>query len=272
MGYLNTKCIKGASWTQDFAFRDSLLKRIKKFRPFFFFLIVLISDTHLLVKKIWNHKWALLRNVTKIYFDRHLQTEYYKKKYFSNVNLFMQGRIRIFFFFFFFFFFEGAKLFFLIFFSVVKCFFFPVESFHFVRPKTNFSGFEKWKKRKKKVLSSFCNFSTSYFHFFTFPLLFYNLPSFLLKFSLFFSCLFFPVGQRQFPHQKSLGGTLPLPPPPPRYATVFMFSYFKPNFIEKIFLETAFSNFGHLTFLAKWKLVYWLSFWHSKCLWLFLPI
>ena len=28
--------------------------------------------------------------------------------------------------------------------------FFPEENFHFVRPKTNFSGFEKWQAKKKK--------------------------------------------------------------------------------------------------------------------------
>ena len=38
----------------------------------------------------------------------------------------------------------------------VKCFF-PVENSHFGRPKTNFSGFEKWKE-KKKVLILYISF------------------------------------------------------------------------------------------------------------------
>ena len=36
-----------------------------------------------------------------------------------------------------------------------------------------------------------------------------------------------------------------------------MFSYFEPNFIEKIFLESGFSNFGQVTIFAKWKLVHY---------------
>ena len=43
----------------------------------------------------------------------------------------------------------GAKSFLLIFFPGVKCFF-TVENFHFGRPKTNLSRFEKWKERKKE--------------------------------------------------------------------------------------------------------------------------
>ena len=41
---------------------------------------------------------------------------------------------------------------------------------------------------------------------------------------------------------------------------LFMFSYFKPNFIEKLFWESGFSNFGHTTVFTKWKSVYWPSF------------
>ena len=44
---------------------------------------------------------------------------------------------------------RGAKSFFLIFFRAWNAFF-PVENFHFGTPKTNFSRFEKWKKKKKK--------------------------------------------------------------------------------------------------------------------------
>ena len=90
---------------------------------------------------------------------------------------------------------DGAKSFFLIFFPGVKCFF-PVENFHFGRPETNFSGFEKWEeiKKNKKIKSSphFVNFSTFHFQFSTFPF-----TIFLLFFSIFapfpfFPCHFFP--------------------------------------------------------------------------------
>ena len=116
-------------------------------------------------------------------------------------------------------FFWGAKSFFL-FFPGLKCFF-PIENVHFGRPKTNFSGFEKWgKKRKKKVLSLFCNFSTFHFQFYTFLF-----TVFLLFFSIFtpfpfFCTSFFPVGQK-FPCQKSLGDTLP-PAPCPRLLRHFV--------------------------------------------------
>ena len=46
---------------------------------------------------------------------------------------------------------------------------------------------------------------------------------------------------------------------------LFMFSYFEPNFIEKSFWESGFSNFGHMTVFAKWKLVFWPPFWNGKC-------
>ena len=46
-------------------------------------------------------------------------------------------------------FFRGGKVIFVEFFPGLKCFF-PVENSHFGRPKTNFSGFEKWKAKKKK--------------------------------------------------------------------------------------------------------------------------
>ena len=40
---------------------------------------------------------------------------------------------------------------------------------------------------------------------------------------------------------------------------LFMFTYFEPNFIEIFFLESDFSNFGHVTVFAKWKLVYYIG-------------
>ena len=86
---------------------------------------------------------------------------------------------------------------------------FPVENFHFGRPKTNFSGIEKWKaKKKKEVLSSFCNFSSFHFQFSNFPFSIFLL--FCSIFSFFLASLF-PVGQQKFPCQKSLGAFWPLP-------------------------------------------------------------
>ena len=46
-------------------------------------------------------------------------------------------------------FFWGGKVIFPDFFPGVKCFF-PVENFHFGRPKTNFSHFQKWKAKQKQ--------------------------------------------------------------------------------------------------------------------------
>ena len=70
--------------------------------------------------------------------------------------------------------------------------FFPVENFHFGRPKTNFRRFQKWKaKKKKKVLISsfYITFPTSILPIFHLP--FYNFPSFLLDFHPFPPCLLF---------------------------------------------------------------------------------
>ena len=77
-------------------------------------------------------------------------------------------------------FFWGEKVIFPDFFPGVKCIF-PVENFHFGRPKTNFSGFEKWN-----------NLPFSIFQFSIFPF-----TIFLSFFSIstpfpFFPCLFFP--------------------------------------------------------------------------------
>ena len=84
-------------------------------------------------------------------------------------------------------FFWWGKVIFPDFFPGVKCFFL-VEDFHVGRPKTNFSGFEKWeakkkkKKKKREVLSSFCNFFNFHFQF----------SYFSFQFSPLFPCLFFP--------------------------------------------------------------------------------
>ena len=111
-------------------------------------------------------------------------------------------------------FFWGGKVIFPDFFPGVKCFF-PVENFHFGRPKTNFSGFEKWKEKKKSSP-----------HFVTFPpsisilhLPSYNFPSFPLHFPL-FPCLFFSDRPAEISRSEVLfGGAVP-PAPPTCNATV----------------------------------------------------
>ena len=74
-------------------------------------------------------------------------------------------------------FFWGGKVIFPDYFPSVKCFF-PVENSHFGRPKPNIHHFQKWEK--KKVLTSFYNFSFFHFQFSTFPF-----TIFLLFFSIF---------------------------------------------------------------------------------------
>ena len=106
------------------------------------------------------------------------------------------------------------------FFPGVKCFFL-VENYHFGRPKTNFSGFEKWEAKKKKG------------PLLIFPPSIFNFPPSLLQFSFFssqFSSLFpfflasfFPVCQQKFSSQKSLGALCP----PACYATAC-------NFLNKL--------------------------------------
>ena len=103
-------------------------------------------------------------------------------------------------------FFRGGKVIFPDFFPGVKCFF-PSENSHFGRPKTNFSHFEKWQaSTKKKVLSSFCNFSSFHFQYSTFPF-----SIFLLFCSIFpfFLCLSFPGRSAEISRSEVSGGTLP---------------------------------------------------------------
>ena len=78
----------------------------------------------------------------------------------------------------------------------MKCFF-PIENFHFDRPKKNFSGFKKW-------------------HFVTFPPSIFNFPPSLLQFSFFssqfsplFPCVFFPGRSAEISRSEVSGGTLP---------------------------------------------------------------
>ena len=120
------------------------------------------------------------------------------------------------------------------FFPGVK-YFFPVENFHFGSPKTNFSGFEKWKvktktkkqteqkkKRKKKVLCSFWTFFHLQFSIFHLPFSIFLLFS---PFSIFFLCSFFPVGQHKFPRSKVFWGALC----PACYATGLAYMVFHKN-------------------------------------------
>ena len=41
---------------------------------------------------------------------------------------------------------------------------------------------------------------------------------------------------------------------------IFMFSWFEPNFIEKFYWKSGFSNFGHVTIFAKRKFFFWPPF------------
>ena len=106
-------------------------------------------------------------------------------------------------------FFWGGKVIFPYFFPGVKCFF-PVENFHFRRPKTNFSRFQKWKGKKRSSLLLWLFLRL----FPIFHLSFYNFPSFLLNniFSPFhfFPCLFFAdTSAKNFPVRSLWGHSAP---------------------------------------------------------------
>ena len=91
-------------------------------------------------------------------------------------------------------FFWGGKVIFPDFFPRVKCFF-PVESSHFGRPKTNFCRFQKWKakkkkkKKKKKVLDSRLFL---WLFLLPFPISTFPFPIFLLFFLIFTPFPFYP--------------------------------------------------------------------------------
>ena len=87
------------------------------------------------------------------------------------------------------------------FFPGVKCFF-PIENSHFGTPTTNFSGFEKWKKKT----SSFCNFSSFHFQFSTFP---FSISFFSSPFPLFFFLPLFPGRSAEISRWKVSGKHLP---------------------------------------------------------------
>ena len=84
---------------------------------------------------------------------------------------------------------------------------FPGRNFYFGRPKTNFSGFQKWEK-KKKVLSSFCNFYTFHFQYPIFPFTIFLLFSIFTPFPI-FPCLFFP--RSEVSGARALGALCPPP-------------------------------------------------------------
>ena len=112
------------------------------------------------------------------------------------------------------FFLRGQRHFFWFFFLPgVKCFF-PVENYHFGRPKTNFNGFEKW---KKKVLSSFCNFPSFHFQLLFLQFSFFSSPPFP-PFP-FFPCLLFPDRSVEISRSEVSGGhSAPSPPVTPLQA------------------------------------------------------
>ena len=75
--------------------------------------------------------------------------------------------------------------------------FFPGRKYPFWLTQNKFQGFLKVEsKKKKKVLSSFCNFS-SHFQFFHLP--FFNFPSFFPIFSFFSLAFLFLIGQQKGP-------------------------------------------------------------------------
>ena len=97
---------------------------------------------------------------------------------------------------------------------MLKCFF-PVENSHFGRPKTNFSGFEKWKvknkkKKKKKIPPHFVN-SPFHFQFSTFPFSTFPFLIFLLFFSifLFLASLFIPGRSAEISRWEMSGALCP---------------------------------------------------------------
>ena len=146
--------------------------------------------------------------------------------------------------------------------------FLPVENSHFGRPKTNFRRFQKWKEKGKKILSSFCNFSTFLFSIFHLP--FYNFPSFLLNFhtfSLFSLPLFSRYVSKNFP-VRSLGGGGALCPclsPPPsllHHCTVSGNFFPTSSCLHELSITCISSSFFRF---FKWKkYTFFSSFFHSS--------
>ena len=79
-------------------------------------------------------------------------------------------------------------------------------NFHFCRVQANFSGFRKWKKKKKSSLLIFIPFLPFHLKFSTFPF-----TVFLLFFSIFpfFLASVFPIGQQKFSCEKHGGALCP---------------------------------------------------------------
>ena len=93
---------------------------------------------------------------------------------------------------------------------------FPSRNFHFGRPKTDFSGFEKWEAKGEGGSSP---------HFVIFPPSIFNFPPSLLQFFFFsfqfsppfffFPCLFFPSRSAEISQSEVWGGhSAPLPVTP----------------------------------------------------------
>ena len=122
------------------------------------------------------------------------------------------------------------------FFPGVKCLF-PVENSHFGRSKTNFSGFEKWKKRKRKgPLLIFLTIPPSIFNF---PPSLFRFSFFSAPFSLIFlQCLSFPGRSEEIFPVRSLWGTLPPPPPPVTPLHKLLQFYLNETLTQLIFART----------------------------------
>ena len=131
---------------------------------------------------------------------------------------------------------EGAKSFFLNFFPA----WYTISRWK-IPTKKNFSGFEKWKKKKKKkVLSLICNFSS--FHllpFSIFHLSYFYFPSFLI-----FPSLSFPGRSAEISWwQVSEGALCPLYVP----TCIHLFPHARTDTIQVVEHEPNFSKFYPLT-------------------------
>ena len=98
-------------------------------------------------------------------------------------------------------FFRGGEVIFPDFFPVWIAF--PVENFHFGRPKTNLSGFKKWKAKNVTFPPSIFNFPPTLFQF-----------SFSISPPFFFSCLSFSDRSAEISRSEVSGHSAPCPPLP----------------------------------------------------------
>ena len=133
-------------------------------------------------------------------------------------------------------FFRGAKSLFLIFFPGVRWVFFPVENSHFCRPKTNFSGFEKWKQKKKKNQNKFSTFPFLFFLQQKFPSEKWGgggalCPPALPQLLRHCSCLIIRAWKKLFSSRERIRLNFPLstPPPHPTHTISSKFQNFPPD-------------------------------------------